>query len=280
MLDDGILFDQFAQGMNNGVNDNYLSNGANVLDRYHVSTLPTGPVRHKNKIKANDINAGQKVLEPSRNMLSNNTQQQVMPNQSPQASVASFNKEKKKSDKWKIFLLVVCSILLIGGIVLAILAALGVFKKKDEDISNNIDGSSSNSIEDNASINNNNNSIDNSEQNSNINTSDNIDGKFDAGILNDDNPVDISGSTVNSSNWDGIGKSDGLLTNGDIQYNQRFQEIVDCENSPNVTYTLWQDLNGDGICQVGEKLAAGKGFMVDRDCVIICGRKNKKESTS
>ena len=186
--------------------------------------------------------------------------------------------EKRKSDNtWQIVLFIIASIVIIGVLVLAILAALGFFKKKDDipppnnEPVNNEDNI--NITDDNVNINDNDNPIDDNNNPSvpTINTSDNIDGEYDAGILGDDSYY--SSATINNHDWDGISKSDGLLTNGDINYTDRFKEIVSCENSPNATYTLWEDLNGDGVCQTSEILAKGKGFMVDGNCAIINGRK-------
>lgn len=194
----------------------------------------------------------------------------------PQASINNDIKEKRKNkNKWQIVLFVIASILLIGALVLAILSALGFFKKKDNalQVDDKTRGNTHNVDDDNININENNNVINNNNNNiPNIETSTNIDGRYDSGILYNNNGYS-SATTISGSAWDGISKSDGLLTNGDINYTERFQEIVNCENSPNVTYTLWKDLNGDGVCQVNEILAKGKGFMVDGNCAIINGRK-------
>ena len=184
-------------------------------------------------------------------------------------------KKRKSNNKWQIILFIIASIVIIGALVLAILAALGVFKKKDDtppagnDTGNNVNNTT-NITDNDVNINDNNNPISNNDS-PNIKLDDNIDGKYDAGILGDDS---YHGSTtISNHDWDGISKSGDLFTNGDITYTDRFKKIVSCENSPNVTYTLWEDLNNDGICQVDEILAKGKGFMVDGNCAIIDGRK-------
>ena len=182
--------------------------------------------------------------------------------------------EKRKSNNtWQTVLLVVASILLIGALVLAVLYALGFFKKHDQ----GVDGCDNDvkqddvKIDDNkVPVNDNKIPLDNipNDNNPRIDASDTIDGRYDSGVLS--GSVD---SSINQGHWDGIGQSNGLLTNGDINYTKRFQEIVGCENSPNVTYTLWKDMNGDGVCQTNEIIAKGKGFEVDGNCAIINGRK-------
>ena len=246
-------------------NDSNINIDNNVLNNKDKGDLNGGNI--------NESDEKQPVTEETKNVnipINNVPEKQVAPNITPYMPVAQMPivrddvAEKRKSDDtWKTILLVVFSILLIGAVVLGILYALGVFKKQDNDLAAKTDTDKANIQDDDVTINDDNNNLPSGDDG--IDTNSNVDGQYDTGILQN--------SSINTTNWDGIGKSDGLLTNGDINYTNRFQEIVNCENSPNVTYTLWRDLNGDGVCQVNEIVAKGKGFMVDGNCVIINGRK-------
>ena len=240
------------------------NNDNNILPNYKTNETQQEELKPVNKIVSN--------LQPTSNI------PQYIPVPHPVPNVSqNIEKKRKSNNKWQIIVFVIASILLIGALVLAILAALGFFKKKDDTLSagnetgNNVNNTN-NINDDNIDINENNNVINNNTSAPNIETHNKIDGRYDSGIILSNGGYS-SDTTISGNVWDGISKSDGLLTNGDINYTDRFKEIVSCENSPNATYTLWEDLNGDGVCQTSEILAKGKGFMVDGNCAIINGRK-------
>ena len=242
------------------------NNDNNILPDYKTNEAQQEELKPVNKIVSNS--------QPTSNIPQYIPVSRSVPNVSQ-----NIEKKRKSNNKWQIIVFVIASILLIGALVLAILAALGFFKKKDDTLSagnetgNNVNNTN-NINDDDIGINGNTNGINNNNNTSapNIETHNNIDGQYDSGVILS-NGRDSSDTTISGNVWDGISKSDGLLTNGDINYTDRFKEIVSCENAPNVTYTLWKDLNGDGVCQVNEILAKGKGFMVDGNCAIINGRK-------
>ncbi|MBQ7552650.1 MAG: hypothetical protein IJT15_04375 [Rickettsiales bacterium] len=267
------------EAVNDNNNSQPKNDTHNVIESENLDIknedLNNTPPKKENNEELNNTHPQRETHTPVNNVVYG----PMMPALAKTPNIRDNISEKRKSDNtWQIVLFVIASILLIGALVLAILAALGFFKKKDDippaynEPGNNADNTT-NIKDNNVIINSNDDPINNNNNQSvpTIETSDNIDGEYNAGILGDDS---YHGSTtISNHDWDGISKSGDLFNDGDITYTDRFKEIVSCENSPNVTYTLWEDLNGDGVCQTNEILAKGKGFMVDGNCAIIDGRK-------
>ena len=182
------------EAVNDNNNSQPKNDTHNVIESENLDIknedLNNTPPKKENNEELNNTHPQRETHTPVNNVVYG----PMMPALAKTPNIRDNISEKRKSDNtWQIVLFVIASILLIGALVLAILAALGFFKKKDDippaynEPGNNADNTT-NIKDNNVIINSNDDPINNNNNQSvpTIETSDNIDGEYNAGIVGDD----------------------------------------------------------------------------------------------